>query len=143
MKQLLLIICTVLTLACGGGSGSSAPTAPSPAPAPAPSPPAASDLAPAALQGTWTTVLQGSSQLVTLVLNDRTYRITRGSDGAAGSIAVRGDQIEFSNSNACNGTGPYRWSITGSSLQLVGNPIGSDPCSGRAEVLDGYTYTKS
>lgn len=93
------------------------------------------------LQGAWVTVLKdGSNQQVTLRLTDNTYQITRVPDVASGAIAVHGDQIEFSRSSACAGTGTYRWTLNGNSLQFT--PV-SNPCAGRFEVVNGQTYTKS
>jgi hypothetical protein len=133
--------CLLLAAASCSGGGTTSPTAPTQT---TPGPPVSGDLAPSALQGTWMTILKdGTNQRVTLALNERSYRITRGADAAAGAIVVRGDQIEFSGSNVCNGAGVYRWSLNGNSVQFVGTPVASDPCAGRAEVLDGYTYTKS
>lgn len=130
---------------CGGGSGSaSSPTSPSPTPTPPPAPlPVAQDPAPRELQGTWL-ARDAINQQVMLRLTETNYQITRGMDGALGIISVRGDQIDFSRSNVCSGTGSYRWSLTGNSLRFTSiGGAGSDPCSGRSEVLDGYTYTKS
>ena len=58
-----------------------------------------------------------------------------------GAIAVHGDQIEFSQSSLCFGTGTYRWSLKGGSLLFT--EVGSDPCGGRSEVVDGQTYKRA
>jgi hypothetical protein len=127
----------LVIVACGGDA-----TSPPTATAPSPSPPPAVDAAPLALQGLWGTVLTDGEQ-VTLRLLAQTYQISRGADGASGTIAVNGDQIAFSRSSACNGpdtTGTYRWSLKGDSLLFTA--VDFDPCPGRSIVLAGYTYTK-
>jgi len=145
MKRLMLFPCLVLVAAaCSGGGATPAPTAPSPSPAPAPSLPPPQDPAPQALQGLWTTVLRdGSNQVVTLRLGETSYGISRGMDGATGAIAVRGDVIDFFRSSVCSGTGSYRWSLQGNSLAFTASALGSEPCPGRGEVLNGYTYMKN
>ena len=76
---------------------------------------------------------------MTLTLTEGGYQITRGANQASGAISVPGDRIEFSGSTVCSGTGTYRWSLNGNALvfTLIG-----EPCPGRSEVLDAYTYTK-
>jgi hypothetical protein len=138
MKRLIsaTFILLVAVSCAGGGATSPSPTSPSL--------PAAQDPAPQALQGTWVTVLKdGSNQQVTLRLGETSYGISRGTDGASGTIAVRGDLIEFFRSSACVGTGSYRWSLTGGSLAFTESALGSEACPGRGEVLNGYTYAKS
>ena len=143
--------CILLVAASCSGGGAASPTAPTTSPSPsaipspsvAPSVPVLQDPAPLELQGIWITTLKdGSNQQVQLRLGEKSYAIARGSDGAAGTISVRADLIEFTRSSACVGVGSYRWSLKGTSLSLTLSAIGSEDCPGRGEVLDGYTYTK-
>lgn len=129
----LSLLAWLIVSGCGGGT-----TAPSSTPQS--STPAASP-APAALQGTWVTVLSGTGERVTLTLGATTYQITRPPNQASGAIAVSDDRIEFSGSTVCAGSGSYRWSLSGSSLVLTA--IAADACPGRSEVLAGYTFSKS
>ena len=39
----------------------------------------------------------------------------------------------------CEGSGTYQWAIDGDRLTLT--PVDDDPCTGRSEVIIGYTYT--
>lgn len=121
---------------CGGG-GSDTTTAPSPvSPTPSPTSPA-----PSALQGVWVTTVRGTGERVTLTLGATAYQINRGTDQADGVIGVSGDQINFSRSTLCIGTGAYKWGITGTSLLFTA--IGPDACPLRGGVLAGYTYIKA
>jgi hypothetical protein len=96
------------------------------------------DAAPAELVGSWRTKLDSGDEL-TLTLSDKSYRLRRGPSSGSGRIAVRGDEIEFSGSNLCEGTGTYRWSIDGDRLTFTAfGP--ADPCGGR--VLDGQVYVR-
>ncbi|CAN5839572.1 hypothetical protein BH23GEM9_BH23GEM9_03390 [soil metagenome] len=121
-------------LAGCGGSGDASPTAPPTAP---PTPPPV--YVPTPVDGSWQTILAGTDQRVTLTLGVGSYGIVRGQNTASGVIAIAGNRIEFSLSNVCAGTGAYTWTLNGSSLRFV---MLNDPCPGRSEVLDGYTYTK-
>lgn len=132
-QYLLILFPWLLLNGCGGGGDGT--TAPTPISTPVASP------APAALQGTWSTTLAGSAEKVTLTLGATSYQITRPPNQASGTISVTSDRIDFSASSVCSGTGPYRWSITGSSLTFTA--ISTDACPGRSEVIAGYTYTKS
>lgn len=140
MRLVPVAILLFFTNACGGGSSDTTTgtvTAPSPtSPTPNPTSPA-----PAALQGVWVTTLRGSGERVTLTLGATSYQVNRGANQAVGVIGVSGNQINFSNSSECNGTGAYLWSITGTSLSFT--VLATDACPGRSEVLAGYTYAKS
>ena len=119
--------------------GATETTAPSPTEA-ATTPP--EDEAPAELQGSWRTTLDEDlgGHSVTLQLLPTSYRITRAGNQATGSISVNGDQIEFFGSTLCEGSGTYQWAIDGDRLTLT--PVDDDPCTGRSEVIIGYTYTR-
>ena len=125
-----LCLNALIVVGCGGKSVTT-PVSPSPT---------AQSPAPRELQGSWGTILRGSGEQVTLTLSEGGYQITRGSNQASGAISVpAADRIEFSRSTVCSGTGTYRWSLNGNALlfTLIG-----EPCPGRSEVLDAYTYTK-
>lgn len=98
--------------------------------APAPAPPE--------LQGTWTAVFRG--QRATLTLRETEYEFTWGVQPHVGTISVGGDQIEFS-SSSCDGSGIYRWLLTGNSLLF--SAVERDPCPGRSEFFNNRTYTRS
>jgi hypothetical protein len=93
--------------------------------------------APTQLIGSWSTTLD-SGDMLTLTLTDKSYRLTRGPNSGSGRIAVQGDEIEFSGSNLCDGTGTYHWSIDGDSLTFTAfGP--ADTCGG-TRVLAGQVY---
>jgi hypothetical protein len=96
--------------------------------------------APPALTGAWHTVLQANDE-VTLGLHGVAYGIHRKQDAVSGKIAVQGDQISFFGSTVCGSIGTYRWSRKGDSLTFTS--VVPDPCGGRAQALDGITYTIS
>jgi len=102
--------------------------------APSPTPP---DPAPPDLIGSWQTML--GTEKVTLDLTEGSYRVHRGPEVVGGRIAVRGEEIDFSHSTACEATGTYRWALEAGALTFTS--IQRDPCAGRAKVLDGKTYT--
>lgn len=81
------------------------------------------------------------TEKVTLDLTEGSYRVHRGPEVVGGRIAVRGDEIDFSHSTVCEATGTYRWTLEAGALTFTS--IQRDPCSGRAKVLDGKTYTKA
>jgi len=140
-SSLLPSVCAMLLLQACGGGGDAAP-APSTT-SPVQPPPPAVNPAPSGLQATWITVLKdGSNQQVTLRLTENGYRINRGADEATGSIEVVGGRIDFKRSSLCPGTGSYQWTLTGNSLFFASSGTTGDPCPGRSEVLDGYTYIK-
>lgn len=51
----------------------------------------------------------------------------------SGQVTVEGDAIEFYGSNLCEGSGDYTWTVEGDVLTFT--MIGTDPCSGRSDVL--------
>src|SRR4051812_4119800 len=105
----------MLSAACGGGGSPAAPTTSSPSASPNP--------APDALQATWAAVTDTTDArnvLVTLTLASTRYAISSPGHSAAGSIAVRGDVIEFFGSTACGGSGSYRWALQGTALSFTG-----------------------
>lgn len=94
---------------------------------------------PEQISGTWRTELTASDR-VELRLNEDRYGISRGPNAVSGGVAVRGDEISFFASTACDGVGTYQWEVSHESLTFM--PIEPDPCPGRADVLDGITYTR-
>lgn len=78
---------------------------------------------------------------VELRIRENRYGITRGAGAATGQLSVEGDRITFSGSNLCEGTGTYSWSLEGGAVTFTA--VGTDPCGGRVDVLDGITYTKA
>ena len=83
-------------------------------------------------------VLNGAGERVILALGESNYEIIRRRNNASGSITVQGDEIVFWPSTVCDGTGTYRWSLTGDSLTFT--TLIRDGCPGRSEVLAGQTY---
>jgi hypothetical protein len=101
--------------------------------------PALTNAAPAQLVGNWVTTLDSGDKL-TLTLGSKSYRLTRGANSGSGHISVQGDEIEFSGSNLCDGTGTYHWSIDGDDLTFTAfGP--TDPCGG-TRVLDRQVYVR-
>ena len=107
-------------------------TAPTDAPASTPALPA-----PAELQGRWRAVIEAAPAVLTFTATDYTI-VWRG--GGNGRIEVEGDEITFSGSSDCPGSGTYRWSIEGDTLHL--EPAGTDPCPFRAEWAGKGPYTR-
>lgn len=81
------------------------------------------------------------TEKVTLDLTEGSYRVHRGPEVVGGRIAVRGEEIDFSHSTVCEATGTYRWTLEARALTFTSTQ--RDPCSGRAKVLDGQTFTKA
>jgi hypothetical protein len=146
-RRVAVVVALVLVAGCGG-TPSSLTTEPTSQPTSEPSiaatasaetEPSSVDSAPAELVGSWRTTLDSGDEL-TLTLRDKAYRITRGPNSGRGQIAVQGDEITFSGSNLCDGTGTYRWSIDGDRLAFTA--VGpADPCGG-TRVLDGQDYLR-
>ena len=51
----------------------------------------------------------------------------------SGRVTIDGDEIEFHGSDLCEGSGIYTWVVEGDTLTFT--MVGTDPCSGRSEVL--------
>ncbi len=64
--------------------------------------------------------------------------IQRFGEAGGGKLAASGDRVELSNSSICPASGTYRWDVADEELPLTA--VGKDPCSGRADVLDGIRY---
>jgi hypothetical protein len=137
-----LTLVFLLVLATGACSATVAPTgSPAPTPATSPTPTATVDplAAPEELQGNWRTALPDGGS-VTVIIAARNYTVLR-FDTVHGKVQVDGNQIRFSDSDACpNGIGTYRWNVDGDSLTLTS--IRPDECPNRAAVLDGFTFTR-
>jgi hypothetical protein len=107
-------------------------TAPTKAPTPTPALPA-----PAALQGRWRAVIPPGIAILAFTATD--YEINW-LGGGRGRIEVDGNEITFSGSPQCPGSGTYRWSIEGDKLHL--EPVATDPCPFRAEWARKGPYTR-
>ena len=108
-------------------------TAPTTAPSSTPALPA-----PAALQGRWRAVIEPDVAILAFTATDYTIRWLGGGNGR---IEVEGDEITFSGSRECPGSGTYRWSIEGDKLHL--EPLGGrDACPFRADWAGNRTYTR-
>jgi len=139
VRRLAIGAAIISAIACGPVSTGST-SAPSATAARSASPSAAQDSVPPELRAVWTTTLvPGGVETVLLTLNERSYGVGRGGNRATGSVAVRGDEMRFSGSTACDLMGTYRWSAQANSLQFH---LVSDPCPGRSEVLDRQTYRR-
>ena len=107
-------------------------TAPTKAPASTPALPA-----PAALQGRWRAEIGPGIAILTFTATD--YAINWLGAGN-GRIEVEGDEITFSGSGGCPGSGTYRWSIEGDKLHF--EPVGPDACPFRADWAGDRTYKR-
>lgn len=85
---------------------------------------------PPELAGTWRRSVAGETVDLSLQIG---YSIQRGFGRGSGRVAVDGDRIEFFASDRCEGAGDYTWTVEGDVLTLT--MVGTDPCSGRSEVL--------
>lgn len=118
-------------------SSSPVPTAD---PTASPSPTPVEHPAPPELQGLWETefdVPGSANGTATLTLSEGRYLVNTMGIPIQGSIAVRGDQIEFFGSDACEGHGQYLWSLEGGELTFT---LIRDGCPGRRTLLDGATF---
>jgi hypothetical protein len=113
------------------------PTVP---PTASPSPTPVENPAPAELHGLWETefdVPGSANGTATMTLSEGRYLINTMGLPIVGSIAVRGDEIEFFDSDACDGRGTYRWSLEDGALTFT---LIRDGCPGRKQLLDGATF---
>lgn len=85
---------------------------------------------PAELAGTWRRSVGGETVDLTLQVG---YTIQRGFGRGSGMVTIDGDRIEFHRSDLCEGSGIYTWVVEDDTLTLT--MVGTDPCSGRSEVL--------
>lgn len=131
----LLTIAAALTLSACAATQSAAPSPtvtiePSPSPSPSPTVNFLEPTVPAELAGTWQRSVGGERVDLSLHIG---YTIQRGGGRGSGRVTVDGNRIEFYASNLCDGTGVYTWSVEGDNLTFT--MVGTDPCSGRSEVL--------
>jgi hypothetical protein len=158
LRAFILVLTAVLgpsVAACSGQAGTASPppetaapastsagptvaptTAPTSAPTKTPAPTPALP-APAALQGRWRAVIEPGVAILTFTATD--YKQTW-LGGGSGQIEVEGDEITFSGSRECPGSGIYRWSIEADKLHL--EPVGTDACPFRADWAGNRTYTR-
>lgn len=134
---LLTVVAAVVTLAA---CAATQPTAPSPttsigssaSPSASPSP-TVNFLEPTVtpeLAGTWRRSVGGQTVDLSLQVG---YTIQRGGGRGSGRVTIDGNNIEFHDSNLCEGSGMYTWVVEGDTLTFT--MVGTDPCSGRSEVL--------
>lgn len=93
--------------------------------------------APAALQGRWRAEIGPGIAILTFTATDYTINWL---GAGAGRIEVEGDEITFSGSGGCPGSGTYRWSIEGEKLHF--EPVGPDACPFRADWAGDRTYKR-
>ena len=153
MKSRLVVIAFVLAGCAGelpatdsvGAPGSptlaatSTPT-PTVVPTASPSPTPVEHPAPTELQGLWEAEFEvpgGGLGTATLTVSEGRYIVNTMGVPIIGSIAVRGDEIEFFDSDACDGRGSYRWSLEDGALTFT---VVRDGCPGRKQLLDGVTF---
>ena len=155
MRVFTLVITVVLGLsvaACSGqASGTASPPPATVAPAPTSAAPAIAPTtaptkalastpalpAPAALQGRWRAEIASAVAVLEFTATGYTQTWL---GGGSGQIEVEGDEITFSGSRGCPGSGTYRWSIEGDKLHL--EPVGTDQCPFRFEWARNRTYTR-
>ena len=153
MKSRLVVIAFVLAGCAGevpatdsdGAPGTPTPAAtstpmPTVVPSTPPSPTPVENPAPAELQGLWETEFKvpgGGLGTATLTLSEGRYIVNTMGLPIIGSIAVRGDEIEFFDADACNGRGTYGWSLKDGALAFT---VVRDGCPGRKQLLDGATF---
>lgn len=155
LRVFILVLTAVLGLsvaACSGqASGTASPPPASVAPAPTSAAPTIAPTtaptkalastpalpAPAALQGRWRAVIAPDVAILAFTATGYTIDWL---GGGHGRIEVEGDEITFSGSRECPGSGTYRWSIEGDKLDL--EPVGTDACPFRAEWARKGTYKR-
>ena len=131
--QLLSIAAVIVTVAA---CAPTQPTSPNPTVSIAPSPSASPTVnfleptVPAELAGTWRRSVGGEMVDLSLQVG---YTIQRGFGRGSGRVTIDGDEIEFHGSDLCEGSGIYTWVVEGDTLTFT--MVGTDPCSGRLEVL--------
>lgn len=131
----LLTVSAVVTLSACAATQTAAPTPtatiePSPSPSPSPTVNFLEPTVPAELAGTWRRSVGGVRVDLSLQVG---YTIQRGGGRGSGRVTVDGDRIEFHGSNLCDGSGIYTWVVEDDTLTFT--MVGSDPCTGRSEVL--------
>jgi len=155
LRSSILVLTAVLGASVAACSGQAAGTASPPAETVAPAPTSAAPTiapttaptktpeptpalpAPAELQGRWRAVIEPGVAILAFTATGYTQSWL---GGGSGQIEVEGDEITFSGSLECPGSGTYRWSIEGDELYL--EPVGTDPCPFRADWAGNRTYTR-
>ena len=155
LRVFILVLTAALgpwVAACSGqASGTASPPPETVAPAPTSAPPTIAPTtaptktlaptpalpAPAALQGRWRAAIAPGVAILAFTATGYTQTWL---GGGSGRIEVEGDEITFSGSLECPGSGTYRWSIEGDKLHL--EPVGTDPCPFRADWAGNRTYTR-
>jgi heat shock protein HslJ len=101
-----------------------------PSPSPSPTVNFLEPTVPAEIAGTWRRSVGGVTVDLSLQVG---YTIQRGGNRGSGMVTVEGDHIEFHGSSLCQGSGTYTWVVEDDTLTFT--MVGTDPCSGRSEVL--------
>lgn len=101
-----------------------------PSPSPSPTVNFLEPTVPVELAGTWRRSVGGQTVDLSLQVG---YTIQRGAGRGSGRVTVDGDRIEFHSSSLCDGSGIYTWVVEDDTLTLT--MVGTDPCTGRSEVL--------
>ena len=132
---LLSVAAVIVTLAACAATQPTAPipsatSEPSPSPSPSPTVNFLEPTVPAELAGTWRRSVGGQTVDLSLQVG---YTIQRGAGRGSGRVTIDGDDIEFHGSNLCEGSGIYTWVVEDDTLTFT--MVGTDPCSGRSEVL--------
>jgi hypothetical protein len=132
---LLPVVAVVVTLAACAATQTTAPsptasTAPSPSPIPSPTVNFLEPTVPAEIAGTWRRSVAGQTVDLSLQVG---YTIQRGAGRGSGRVRIDGNNIEFHDSDLCEGSGIYTWVVEDDTLTFT--MVGTDPCSGRSEVL--------
>ncbi len=136
-EWLLTVAAVIVTLAACAATQPAAPSPtashdPSPSTSPSPSPTVnfLEPTVPAEIAGTWRRSVGGQTVDLSLQVG---YTIQRGGGRGSGRVTIDGNDIEFHSSSLCEGSGTYTWVVEGDTLTFT--MVGTDPCSGRSEVL--------
>lgn len=131
----LLTVAAVVTLSACTATQTAAPSTttsidPGPSASPSPTVNFLEPTVPAEIAGTWRRSVGGQTVDLSLQVG---YTIQRGGGRGSGRVTIDGDEIEFHSSDLCEGSGIYTWVVADDTLTFT--MVGTDPCSGRSEVL--------
>jgi hypothetical protein len=134
-----LVLMALAISSCAGTQASvpAASASPRPTASPTAQPTERPDAAPEELQGEWQTT---NGDPATLTILRTSYHVRRGGGFGRGNISVDGEEIVFSGSDLCEGSGTYVWQIEDGTLTFT--PVDDDPCGGRTAVLIDRVYER-
>jgi hypothetical protein len=134
-----LVLAALVTGGCAGTQSGlpAASVSPQPTESATPLPTERADMAPEVLQGEWQTT---NGDPATLTILRTSYQVRRGGGFGRGNISVDGQEIVFSGSELCEGSGTYEWQIEDGTLTFT--PLDDDPCGGRTAVLIDRVYER-